>query len=369
MATPRGTLEHRVVRLSWEASGAIVGTIIAIVVATQIFVAAHRPLSWALAAVVAAVLLDPVVDRLARHIRRAPAVALTFLALAAIGVGTTYLVFGDVEQALDQLQEAAPEAAAEIEDRTDGLGEVARDGRLAERVDSFVAVLEERVTGGDEVLRTTAGSGPSYFVGAILTIFMMTYGPRIAAGALAQDPDEARRNRIAAVSGPAISHARRAIVLTVGVALLQGLVTTGIAQQLDLPAPAALGFALAVLALLPHVGLLVGAIPFLLLVIGFRSATTAVPLALAVVVVQALDSMYVRPWIARRSVHVGLFVPWVIALLGYAVYGIGGAAYAVLVAVFGLAVLDGLQQANEVREGGVPAVDATDADGPATTSG
>lgn len=365
----RGTLDHRVVRLSWAASVAIVGTIIGLIVATRIFVAAHRPLSWALAAVVAAVLLDPVVDRMSHHIKRAPAVAITFVALAAIAVGTTYLVFDDVEQALDQLQVAAPEAAAEIEDRSDGLGELARDGRLVQRVDSFVAVLEERVTGGDEVLRTTAGSGPTYFVGAILTVFLMTYGPRIAAGALAQDPDEARRNRIAAVSGPAISHARRAIVLTAAVALLEGMVATAIAQQLELPAPAALGFAIAVLALLPHVGLVVGAIPLLLLTLGFRSATTALLLALGVVVVQALDSMYMRPWIARRAVHVGLFVPWVVALLGYAVYGIGGAAYGVLVAVFGLAVLDGLQQANEVREGGVPAAAATDAEGPATTSG
>jgi predicted PurR-regulated permease PerM len=348
---------------------AIVGTIIGLIVATRIFVAAHRPLSWALAAVVAAVLLDPVVDRLSRHIRRAPAVALTFLALAAISVGTAYLVFGDVEHALDQLQVSAPEAAAQIEDRTDGLGELARDGRLVQRVDSFVAVLEERVTGGDEVLRTTAGSGPSYFVGAILTIFLMTFGPRMAAGALAQDPDEARRNRVAAVSGPAISHARRAIVLTSGVALLQGLVVTAIAQELELPAPAALGFAIAVLALLPHVGLIVGSVPFLLLTLGLRSATAGLLLAVAVVVVQALDSMYVRPWIAHRSVQVGLFVPWVVALLGYAVYGIGGAAYAVLVSVLGLAVLDGLQQANEVRVGGVPAADATDAEGPATASG
>ena len=38
----------------------------------RVFVAAHRPLSWAVAAVAAAVLLDPIVDRLAVHIRRVP---------------------------------------------------------------------------------------------------------------------------------------------------------------------------------------------------------------------------------------------------------------------------------------------------------
>lgn len=358
MAATRGTLDHRVVRLSWGAAIAVVGTIIGLIVATRMFVAAHRPLSWALAAAVAAVLLDPVVDRLGHHVRRAPAVALTFIGVAAVAVGTTYLVFDDIEQALDRLQSVAPEAAAEIEDRRDGLGEVARDGRLVQRVDSFVAVLEERMTGGDEVLRTTAGSGPTYFVSAILTIFLLTYGPRIAAGALAQDRDEARRNRIAAIVVPAIGHARRAVVLTTGFALLQGLIVTAVSQALGLPAPAAIGFAATVLALLPHVGLVVGSVPLLLLTIAFRSGAMALTLALVVIVVQGLDSLYLRPWIAARSVHVGLFVPWVVALLGYAIYGVGGAAYGVVIAIFGLAVLDGLQQANAVRTGGVPAADA-----------
>lgn len=365
MAATPGTLEHRVVRLSWGAAIAVVGTIIGIVIVTRIFVAAHRPLSWALAAVVAAVLLDPVVDRLTHHLRRAPAVALTFIGVAVLTVGTAYLVFDDVESAIDRLETVAPEAAAEIEARDDGLGELARDGRLGERVDSFVAVLEERATGGEEVLRTTAGSGPTYLVGGILTIFLLTYGPRIAAGALEQDRDDERRNRVAAITAPAIKQARRAVVLTTGVALLQGLIATAVSQSLELPAPAAIGFAVAVLAVLPHVGLVVGAIPLLLLTIAFRSGVEALAIGVVVLFVQGLDSLYVRPWIARRAVHVGLFVPWVVALMGYALYGVGGAAYGVLIAVFGLAVLDGLVQANEVRTGGVPADDAGGA--PATS--
>lgn len=358
MATTRGTLEHRVVRLSWGAAVAVVGTIIGVVVVTRIFVAAHRPLSWALAAVVAAVLLDPVVDRLAHHLRRAPAVALTFIGVGVLAVGTAYLVFDDIETALDRLQTVAPEAAAEIEARDDELGELARDGRLSQRVDSFVEVLEERATGGEEVLRTTAGSGPTYLVGAILTVFLLTYGPRIAAGALAQDQDVERRNRVVAITAPAIKQARRAVVLTTGFALLYGLVATALSQSLELPAPAAIGFALAVLALLPHVGLVVGSIPLLLLTVAFRSGALALTLAVVVIAVQGADSLYLRPWIARRAVHVGLLVPWVVALMGYAIYGVGGAGYGVLIAVFGLAVLDGLQQANEVRTGGVPAVAA-----------
>ncbi|MEO7427946.1 MAG: hypothetical protein ABIY48_01060, partial [Acidimicrobiales bacterium] len=153
MATTRGTLEHRAVRLSSASAIWIVGTLVGLVVARRVFVAAHRPISWAAAAAVAAVLLDPFVENLAVRIRRVPAVLLTFIAVGVVGVGTTYLVFDDVQQALDRLQTAAPEAAAAIETRDDRFGELARDGRLGERVESFVDVLSERATGGAEVLR------------------------------------------------------------------------------------------------------------------------------------------------------------------------------------------------------------------------
>jgi predicted PurR-regulated permease PerM len=333
-----------VVRLTPKAALVIVGTLVGLVLARRIFVAAHRPLSWAAAAAIAAALLDPVVSALSRYIRPVPAVILTFVFLATVGVGTTYLVFDEIHTALDRLETAAPEAAATVEQRDDRLGRLARDGRLVERVDSFVEVLSTRVTGGEDVLRSTAGTAPTYLVSAILTVFLLTYGPQIAGAALAQHHDVKRRGRVALTVRRAVNHARRAVVLTVGVALLQGLLATAVAQWLDLPAPSALGFVVGVLALLPHVGLVVGAVPLLLLTVGFRSGTMAIGLAGVVVALQVVDSLWVRPWIARRSVHIGLLVPWVVTLLAYSVYGIGAAAYSLVVAVFVLALLDGVEE-------------------------
>lgn len=349
MTATRGTPPHRVVRLSWGGALTIVVTIVALILARRIFVAAHRPLSWAVAATVAAVLLDPVVDRLSRHIRRGPAVLLTFLAIGVVGFGSAYLVFDEVQQALDRLETAAPEAAASVEDRSDRLGEAARDMDLSARVDSFVVVLQDRVTGGEDVVRSAAGTAPTYFVGAILTIFIMTYGPRIAQGLVDQDPDENRRRRTALIVGAAAGRARRATVYTLASCLALGLVGTAVAVALDLPAPSAIGVALGVTALLPHVGVVAGSVPLLLLTVGFRSATLALVLVVAVLAVQVFDSLVVRPYITRRSVETGLLVPWVATLLGYAIYGVGGAAYGVALAVFGLALLDRLEAANQAR--------------------
>ncbi len=346
MAQATGTVERRSLRLTPAAAVTIVGTVVGLVVAKQVFVAAHRPLSWAAAAIVAAVVLDPVVDRLATYIRRVPAVLVTFLVLGAVGVGTTYLVFDEIQGALDRLRVVAPDAAASIEERDDGLGDVARDFDLSTRVTSLVDALDERVTGGDDVLRTTAGTAPTYLVSSILTIFLMTYGPRMAHAALQQDPDEARRGRVADMVGPAVAKARAAVLLTVGLAVTAGLLGGLTAAALDLPAPSAVGFAVAVFTILPHAGLVIGSLPLLLLTLAFRSGTAALVLLVAVLGLQALDSLEVRPWVARRSVAIGLFIPWVVALIAYSVYGVGAAAYGLAYAVFGLALLDRLAERN-----------------------
>lgn len=350
MGSPTGIMERRLIRLSPAAALTIVGTLVGLIVARRMFVAAHRPLSWAAAAVVAAVMLDPVVDRLATHIRRVPAVLLTLVAVAGVAVGTTYLVFDEVEQALDRLEMAAPDAAAAIEDRTDRVGELARDFQLRDRIADGVGALDDRVVGGDEVLRSTAGTAPTYFVCAILTVFLMTYGPRMARGALEQERDLVRRARFAAIIGPAVGDARRAALFAIAGAMWVGLGVGAASVALDLPAPSAVGFTAGVLSLLPYVGLTLGAIPMLLLTLGFRSLLAAVVLLIVVVILQVLDSLLIRPRIAKRSVDIGLAVPWVVALLGYSVYGIGGAAYGAAFALFGLAVLDRLELANRAAQ-------------------
>jgi predicted PurR-regulated permease PerM len=347
MAGPPGISERRRLLLTPAAAFAIVGALVGLVVLRAVFVAAHRPLSWAVACVATAVLLDPIVDRLSRYVRRVPAVLLTFLVLGFVAVGSTYLVFDEIDAAVDRLQAAAPDAAQAIEDRDDRIGELARDFDLQNRIDVAVEALDERVAEGSDVLRSTAGTAPTYLVCGILTIFLMTYGPRLARGALQQQPDVVKRAEIAAVVGPAVQRARSAIVFAVTIGLFVALAVGGLAAALDLPAPSAIGFAAGVASLLPYVGITIGAVPLLLLTLGFRSLTAALVLLVVVLVVQVVDSLLIRPHAARQSVDTGLVVPWAVALLGYAIYGPGAAAFGAMYAVFGLALLDRL----EIRAG------------------
>ena len=316
---------------------------VAALFSVRIFVSAHRPLSWAAAAVVGAVVLDPFVDRLARRIRRVPAVLLCLVLLGGAVIGLAYLILDDIDNAVARLEDAAPEAAAEIEARDDQVGEVARDLRLSERVDDFVEALVDRFGesgGGQEAIRAGALTAPTYLAGAILTVFLLSYGPRLGSAALDQLPEDRRRSTAAVLVGAA-NRARHAGLLTLADALVIGIVAFVVARAIDLPAPAVLGLVAAVAAVLPHIGILLGWSPIVLLALGFEPGPTAVLVAGGAAALQLTDSFVVRREI-DRSVHVGLLAPFVVLLLAHSVYGIGAALFGLAYAIFALAVLDEL---------------------------
>jgi AI-2 transport protein TqsA len=334
----------RVVRITAGTAVTAILVAVAALAARRIFVAAHAPLSWAAAAAVVAVMIDPIVDRLDKRIPRLPSVVIALLVTALAVWAAIYVALDDLSHGIDQLSEAAQEAADDLEDRDDRIGELARDVEASRRVDMFVRALDERVTGGDDVLASTPGVAPTYFVGGILTLFLMSYGPGLAQAALDQVPDRARREEVATIVSRALRRARLALYFTLAEGALAGVAVGGAAALLDLPSPAAMGLAAGVMGLLPHVGLVLGTLPLVLLVAAQRTVWALVATIAVIVAAQLVDSFWLRRRIARRSVHVGLLVPWVVALVGYAVYGVGGTAYGLAFAVFVVAVLDELSR-------------------------
>jgi len=345
------------VRITARSAVAGVGVVVLAVVAQRVFVAAHRPLSWAVAAVVVAVLIDPAVDVLDRRIPRLAAVIVTLVVFAGAVFGVVYLAFDDLADGVDRFGVAAQDAAERLEDRDDNVGQLARDVDASRRIELFVEALEERTTGGDEVLASTAGTAPTYFLGGILTLFIMSYGPRIAQSAVDQLRSPRQRREVTTVVNRALTRARRAILWTIAEALVVGVVAGGVASLLDVPAAAALGLLAGVFAILPHVGIVLGNLPLILLLLALRSDLAAIVATVLVLGCQAVDSYVVRRRIARRSVNVGLLVPWVVALVGYAVYGVGGAGYGLAFAVFGLAALDEMASRSGSDDGSSPRPD------------
>ena len=318
----------------------IVGALIATVVVRNMFVAAHRILGWAVAASVVAFLVDPAVNRLCRHIKRIFALLLTLIAIGAVAGVLVYGVFANLQSEADHLKTEAPKAAASLEARTDQLGQYARDFKLKERVNAFVDNFEKHAGSGGQALRTAVGTVPTYFVCGILTIFLLIYGKRMVEGGLAQISDQARRRRMSDVLADAVGRARGYMGWAIGEAITFGLVAYAVCRLFDLPAPVVLALLAGALALLPYIGFFLGAVPVVLFTAGFESITGAIVLLVAVIAIQLAEAMTVRRWVDARTMHVGPAVPVIVALLGYEIYGLGGAGYGVAIAVMLLALAD-----------------------------
>jgi predicted PurR-regulated permease PerM len=349
---PRTSPRRQVARLTPAAGILIVAALVVGSLAIDVFVAAHRPLSWFAVAIAIAVFLDPIVDRLATRIRRGPAVLLCFLVGGALVLGTAYVVFDDLDDAMSRLQEAAPEAADQIEGRNDRVGQLSRDLHLGQRIDDAVEALEGRIGSGGDVLKSTALTAPAYLIVAILTVFLLSYGPKIGDAALAQLPKRRRRG-VNRVLVRAARRARAATLLPLAVALVFGALVSVAAAVVGVPAPAALGVLATLFAVLPHLGIVLGAVPLLLLTLGLDSGITAAAVGIGAVALQAVDSAVVRPRV-ELSVHIGLLVPWVVVLLAYDVYGVGAAAFGLGYAIFGMALLDELALDDVPSDGDTP---------------
>jgi predicted PurR-regulated permease PerM len=315
-------------------------TLLAAMVLQNLVTAAHRVLGWAAACVVVAILLKTPVDRLARYVPRVLALLLAGIGIGAVAGVLVYGVFDDLQSETRTLRRVGPEAAASLEARDDRIGRVATDLRLEQRAEDAFEALEVRFGVGTEVIAEAAGTVPTYFVCFILTIFLVIYGPRIVDGGVAQIRREDRRQRLAAVVHEGVDRGRSYLWWALGQGALVGSATFALAESIDLPAPTVLGLFAGIAATVPYIGITVGCLPAVLLTAGLESPMEGGLVLAAALVAQAVETLAFRPWIDRRTLHVGPAIPVIVAAVGIEVYGVGGALYGVAIAVLVLAMAD-----------------------------
>ena len=304
--------------------------------------ASARVIGWVLVAATFAGLLHPIVDRLASRMPRGVALAIVVLSMLAFAGLTAWRVVDDIGDQLRELQRALPAAAEEIED-SDRFGETATEARLAERIETFVDELPERLRGGDvdDALRSAATRGVAFLATFVLTIFFLIHGPRLLRGALRQMSVQ-RRERVKAVAGAAYVRAWRYVIGSLGMALISGLLAYACARVLDLPGAAPLALWVALIDVVPAVGIIVGAIPLVLLAAATSPAWEVVLVALVLLLWEVFETMYLQFRVERASLHVGPFLTIAVAMVGLELYGIGGALISLVVAVCAMAAADEL---------------------------
>lgn len=332
--------QPRLVRITWTSAILAVSVVIGFVVLRGAFVAAHRILGWTAASIAVAVFVEPIVEKLATRIPRALAVILTFLVIAGVAGGLVFGAVDDLDRQVARLQDALPDAIEELEMRDDEIGQISREIDLSTRSETFLDALDERVGSGSDALAQNAPTVPIYFVSAILTIFLLVYGPKIAEGAIDQVDDERRRQVTVNVLANATHRARRTMsaLLTQGATV--GLLVFGTAFVLDLPAAIVLGLIAGVMAMLPDVGIIMGVFPTVALAVALESVVVAVAILAVAIALQLVEAFYLRRQITGFGVDVGPAVVWVVGLIGFTIYGPGMAFYGIAYAIFALAVID-----------------------------
>ena len=302
--------------------------------------ASRRVIGWILVAATFAGLLHPVVSWLQRRMRRGLAVLLVMVVLVGTAGVVIYALVDDVRAETRRLQEVAPERAEEIE-RSDRFGSLARDLRLSERTRRFLDDLPERLRGGTaaDAIRAAATRGVAFLATAVLTIFFLQHGPRIAAAAVRQLSDPHRRERLRTLAPVVYARAFGYAASSLTMAVAAGLFAFVAARAAGVPGPAALGIWVGLWDLVPVGGALVGAIPIVGLA-AVSSATDATWLGALFVAYQLAENFLVERRVEAQTVHVGPFLTLAAGLVGLELAGVPGALLSVLAATIAIAAVD-----------------------------
>jgi predicted PurR-regulated permease PerM len=113
--------------------------------------------------------------------------------------------------------------------------------------------------------------------------------------------------------------------------------------MLEIPAIGLLALFGALAATVPYFGIVIGWLPVLLLAVGVASGLEVALAALVAASLQVTEGLWWRRQVDDRSIRVGPAVPIVVAILGFGIYGIGGALYGCVLAVLVLAMADQLR--------------------------
>ncbi len=301
-----------------------------------------RVLGWAAAAMLVAAMLYPLVERLARSVKRGVAMLVVFLMTMVIVAGVIWAGVGDLRVGLSRLRTTAPDAAQRIEDGSSWVGQAARDFGLRDRTVGFLDDLPARLASGGgsgtEAVRSTATRGIATLITMVLSIFLVAHGPRLVRGLLRQ-VDERRRAEMSIVLHRAYQVAWQYLILMLAKSLVVGVVGYGIGSSLDLPATSILALILGATSVIPAVGVATGGLLIVLLAWGLQGGTTGIVAAAAVTSLQVLDCVAMERFVYTRTLRIGPAATLFATLVGVSLYGFGGAAVGLAVVVAVLAAL------------------------------
>ena len=317
----------------------VFAAIVGALVLRNVLEAGRRPLGWALAAVVAAAALEPVVSLASRQVRRSVALVVTVVPLLALVGLVTWASVRDLDAQVQILQRDIPEVAQDIQD-SERFGDAATEFDLVGKAEAFADDLRRPSSRVGEEAR---GGASTWALTLILTLFALGWGPRFSEAAQRQVRDPAARERLTRVVGRAFERSQVYVDVAVLLALATGLLAWVAFTLIDLPAPTPLALLVGVASLVPSLGVAVATVPVAVLGWGVVSPGAGLALLVGGIVLQVLHRLVLNR-ATRGAAHPGAAVIVISFILGYELYGVGGAVVGVALAVFAAAVADSVAE-------------------------
>ena len=283
------------------------------------------------------------------------------LALAGAFFVVGYRFVDDLSTGVARLRVDLPKAASELEANS----HLFQEFELTKRVTEWVDQLPRQ-----SIQPTNAAStAVNFFVAGTVTLFLLLYGPRILEAGFRQIRDTHRRTELRRFALVAMVRTQRYVVGSLVGMTAFGVATYIICRVVDLPTPTPLAVVVGLLAALPYFGVVLGAIPLLVLDGGLNSPGHAGYLLLVVAAMQVAQVQLWKRWVQPRSLYVGPAVIAVVGLIGFDLYGLGGLLFSSVIGVFLLALADAASNSNVRWAGRPPAtVAAEPAEETTTTS-
>ena len=297
-------------------------------------------LTLSIGGIALAVVLSHPVSALARVMPRGVAILISFLLVAGALVAMIIGIVPMLVQQLGALVEAAPGILQRIGDRLpsllDGLAEL---GLLPAEPEAFVANVQQ------ELLGTVQGFAGSLLgrlrgvvtgvVGAVVTVFGVVFvaaylladARTINAAVLRAAPHRYRRDVRDLWNAFAYTLSRYLGGLALSLAI-QGILSAVALYFIGVPYAALLGAWVAITALIPFLGAILGAIPAVLLALSV-SPMTALITAVLFLIIQQLEGNVLTPRIQGQAVRVHPVIIFLAVLAAGELAGIVGVIFAV----------------------------------------
>ncbi|MFF7971432.1 AI-2E family transporter [Streptomyces sp. NPDC007905] len=286
-----------------------------------------------LAAVFIAIGLEPLVGLLTRHrVRRGWAVFVVLLGFVMCLAGFVALIAQPVTNEVDALIRAIPNWLAQLHDRHTFLGHLEDRYHLVSRVHGALS------SGGTGLLGGLLGAGKmvlslvtSAVIVVVVTIYLMAALPVIKQFGFRFVP-ASRRARVETVTDEILARTGRFMLANLATSGIAGLATFAWCAAVRVPYPAALGFFVALMDLIPVVGSTIAGVA-----VSLVALSVSLPIAGATagfyVGFRLAEDYLIMPRAMRYAVDVHPVVTVVGVLAGGALLGIIGALVAVPAAV------------------------------------